>query len=310
MKTADAARNRWVGLLIHFGIAEHFLKNRHGPCPCCGGKDRFRFDNKDGNGTFYCSQCGPGDGFELLKRFTGLPFKELARQIDTLIDNLPIDIAPIKAAGAGDPIQRLSRIGRSLKPIGDINPVRTYLNARGLIDLPLAYLRYCPSAKYFDNRQCIGTYPAMVALYSDAHGGIESMHLTYLTPNGEKAPVPNVRKSLPPINGLRGCAIRLSEVQAHIGLAEGIETAIAVSNQFGLPCWASGNAGLMETFKAPAAVRRVSIFADNDANHAGQKAAHTLAHRLARDGLSVDVHIPGTVGEDYADVYRAGAHCH
>lgn len=28
---------------------------RHGPCPICGGKDRFRVDNKDDDGTWYCN---------------------------------------------------------------------------------------------------------------------------------------------------------------------------------------------------------------------------------------------------------------
>ena len=46
------------------------LKNQHGACPGCGGKDRFRFDNLNGDGSFICSQGGlgeiAGDGFELL----------------------------------------------------------------------------------------------------------------------------------------------------------------------------------------------------------------------------------------------------
>ena len=40
---------------------------RHCPCPVCGGKDRFRFDNKDGRGTYICNQCCSGDGLELIK---------------------------------------------------------------------------------------------------------------------------------------------------------------------------------------------------------------------------------------------------
>ncbi|MDI5829610.1 hypothetical protein MJN51_36035, partial [Salmonella enterica subsp. enterica serovar Kentucky] len=34
---------------------------RHAPCPACGGKDRFRFDD-NGRGSFICNQCGAGDG--------------------------------------------------------------------------------------------------------------------------------------------------------------------------------------------------------------------------------------------------------
>ena len=39
---------------------------KHTSCPACGGKDRFRFDDKQGDGTFYCNQCGAGNGFQLI----------------------------------------------------------------------------------------------------------------------------------------------------------------------------------------------------------------------------------------------------
>jgi len=65
------ARNRWNELLVAAGIDPKVLRNNHGPCPGCGGKDRFRYDDKDGDGTFICSQGDgntlSGDGFELLQ---------------------------------------------------------------------------------------------------------------------------------------------------------------------------------------------------------------------------------------------------
>lgn len=74
----DAARGRWVDVLARCGVDTSLLRPRHGPCPGCGGKDRFRFDDRDGDGTFICSQGGggnlAGDGFELLKHVTGKDF--------------------------------------------------------------------------------------------------------------------------------------------------------------------------------------------------------------------------------------------
>ena len=65
------ARGRWKEILPALGVPASFLKNEHGPCPGCGGKDRFRFDDLDGDGTFYCSGGGTennhGDGLELLQ---------------------------------------------------------------------------------------------------------------------------------------------------------------------------------------------------------------------------------------------------
>lgn len=60
----------------------------HGPCPVCGGKDRFRFDDKEGRGTWFCSQCDPqsGGGLLLLSRFLGKPTIEVANE---LLGNTP-----------------------------------------------------------------------------------------------------------------------------------------------------------------------------------------------------------------------------
>jgi phage/plasmid primase-like uncharacterized protein len=79
------ALGRWYGILSTLGVATNFLRNKHGPCPVCGGKDRFRWDNKDGKGTFYCSQCGAGDGFELLKKLKGWDFKQAAAEVEGIV---------------------------------------------------------------------------------------------------------------------------------------------------------------------------------------------------------------------------------
>jgi phage/plasmid primase-like uncharacterized protein len=36
MKTLDAARGKWRGILLSLGIDEKYLRNKHGPCPLCG----------------------------------------------------------------------------------------------------------------------------------------------------------------------------------------------------------------------------------------------------------------------------------
>src|SRR3546814_8107148 len=61
---ADQCINRWPSILPQFGISPSYLTGKQTPCPTCGGKDRFRFDNKDGRGTYYCNKYGPGDRSE------------------------------------------------------------------------------------------------------------------------------------------------------------------------------------------------------------------------------------------------------
>src|SRR5215467_14624886 len=83
--TVERARGRWREILPLFGIDSRFLKNKHGPCPLCGGKDRFRFDDKNGEGTYYCNQCGPGPGVMLLRKKHRWDHATACREIERIL---------------------------------------------------------------------------------------------------------------------------------------------------------------------------------------------------------------------------------
>jgi putative DNA primase/helicase len=63
------AQGQWPAIWTDLGIGPEYQTGKHGPCPGCGGRDRFRADDQGGRGTFYCSGGGNptvGDGFDLL----------------------------------------------------------------------------------------------------------------------------------------------------------------------------------------------------------------------------------------------------
>src|SRR5207248_5501956 len=71
LNTIERARHRWREILPQLGIDTRFLTNKHGACPLCGGKDRYRFDDRDGSGSYICGQCGAGVGVILLRKLKG-----------------------------------------------------------------------------------------------------------------------------------------------------------------------------------------------------------------------------------------------
>ena len=301
MKTIDAARNRWSAILINLGVDESFLKNKHGPCPVCGGKDRFRYDDRNGNGEWICNHCGNGNGFNLLMNLKGWNFGEAAKQVDSVISNCQ-EIKP-KAAPKKDPRQRLKKVQQGLLSCEGINPVSIYLKNRGLPKSK--YLKYHPKQAYYENGGYQGTFPCMVAVFSSPTGQPLTFHVTHLTKHGTKAEVSAPKKVLPPVSELAGGAIRLFDPARIMGIAEGIETALACFKLFGIPTWASYSAVLLEKFEPPEECEHLVIFADNDKSFTGQKAAYALANRLAIKGIDAEVRVTDTPGQDWADKAEA-----
>ncbi|MCD6616743.1 DUF927 domain-containing protein [Aeromonas veronii] len=93
---AAAACGHWPDLLAAVGI-DILRRGKHGPCPVCGGKDRFRLDDKTGRGTWICNQCGTGDGLDLVGKVTGKSAKEAAELVAPLVG---------LSAGGLDPAER------------------------------------------------------------------------------------------------------------------------------------------------------------------------------------------------------------
>lgn len=295
----EVAQGRWPGILSRFGLTDKQLSGRHTACPVCGGKDRFRFDDKEGRGTFFCSHCGPGDGVALVMALRGFDFKTAAQEIEAIAG--VVQPAPVaKQPDEAQKLEALRRVWAESKSLAMGDEVMRYLAGRGLdLSMPPENLRLHPALPYHDGEKFVGKFPAMVALVRGPDGTGVTLHRTYLK-DGRKAPV-ECPKKLMPGKPVTGAAIRLSPAGVGVGIAEGIETALAASIQFGIPVWSCVTAHGIETFEPPAGVKRITIFADNDASFTGQKAAYTAAFRLVQQGFDVEVKAPPAVG-DWLDV--------
>lgn len=297
MNTRERARGKWRGILLQLGADEKCLTGKHGPCPFCGGNDRFRWDNDKGAGTFICSQCGAGDGFEFLKRLHGWSFKDAAAEIDKIVGGVRPEPAK-RALSSEDAANMLRRLWKASEAITEGSLAWAYLAGRnvlpGRIPSCLRFAAQCPVPGGAQT-------PAMLALVEAPDGTAVTIHRTFLGPNG-KADIATPR-ALMPGELCDGAAVRLYPVHGErLGIAEGIETAIAAAKRFQMPVWAAINANMLARWVPPAGVTDVVVFGDCDQKYGGQAAAYTLAHRLAVKGYTVRVSIPDEIGADWADV--------
>lgn len=78
------AQGLWMDTIFpRFNIEVRFKKKT--PCPACGGRDRFWYDDKNGNGDYFCQQCSAGDGFSLIQKVTGLSFPESIAEVAAIV---------------------------------------------------------------------------------------------------------------------------------------------------------------------------------------------------------------------------------
>ena len=297
MNTIERARGRWKEILPRLGIEPGFLVNKHGPCPLCGGKDRFRFDDIDGSGSYFC-RCGPGVGIILVRKRHDWDHRTACDAVDEIIGDGPT-APPPPASPNRSPDARHAKVERVIAEATADEIVKNYLASRGLSVVP-DILRGHRALAYYEDGHFVGQFPAMVAPILGPDGTLQSALRTYLVGKGKRK-----RRTMPTVNTISGGAVRLFAVVDEMGVAEGIETAIACTELFEIPTWSAISAGGMEKFVPPATIKRIHVFGDNDRNYRGQKAAFVLAHRLARD-IEVDVAIPPDPGIDWLDVLNEG----
>ena len=295
LNSEDVARGKWDTILRDCGIDEYTLSGRDSDCPMCGKKKKFRFDNKEDRGTWYCNECGAGDGYKLYMYFTGI------KSFNQAVKKIAKDYGALEAIKQQERKDARIALNKLWKGSTDDNaPILAYLAARGITHTPDGVvgriLRYHPFTPWTSGGVS-GHAPAMLARVSNRDGSPATIHRTFLTTD-----VP-VRKMLMPHDGkLDGCFIPLGRPDGNcLGVAEGIETALAAHSCFGGTVWATYCAEQLIRFTEPTSVDSLSIYGDNDTSFVGQAAAYRLAASVVKRGKAACVHIPELTGEDWND---------
>jgi hypothetical protein len=281
---------------------------RRGPCPVCGGDDRFSIHTA--KGLWNCRGCGRGGkgAISLARHVAGIGFFEAVELLtgerpQSTVE--PRDIPERIIAGlvpvTGSPGERFLAIERKI----DTDSIADVLGRTDAIGWhPAVYfnepgdpLRGIPAHPLHGQRLgCI------VGIMSDPRTGSATgaISRTYLDADLQKI---GKAKTL----GKPQDIIRLSrdeDVHEGLFLGEGLETALTAMAIFGYrPVWATGTTAVMKRFPVLAGIEALTIFADRDHNGAGERAAREPATRWREAGREVHIRLP-TIFGDLNDVIR------
>jgi phage/plasmid primase-like uncharacterized protein len=327
-------RRDWIAqartVRIEDEIARRGLKlsgrgpERYGPCPKCGGTDRFAINSS--KQIWNCRGCQRGgDVISLVQHLDACTF---AAAVATLSRQDPPGRDIGKNAKPDLPNRVLKTRWRSCCK-SDVErarealaiwsaareaqgtPAWTYLFRRGvaLEALPSRIneaLRFHPNCPWHDERRM-----CLVALWTDIISGeARAIHRRPITPEGEN--LGHWRAWGP----TAGCVIRLwpdDEVSQALVLGEGVETVLAAATRIAhrgtllQPAWAAGDAGHISAFPALPGVEALTLLVDADENGIGQCRAAECARRWTAAGRQVIRLTPRLVGADFNDLIEVGS---
>jgi len=324
---------QWDKKLEAAGITKQFpkcLSGKAGPCPICGGKDRFRFDNKGNMGTWWCQHCGPGNGYTLVKEFTGWGAAEVMKFLDDgTVGKTDAPVRTFTFEDADFSPEKVAKNRKSLqwawstaRPLNGRDPASRYLQKRvpGCDVLKLSKaLRFHPGLDFWEQDAADkyvkrGRFPTLLAQAIDGGQIPITGHRTYLTEAGDKAPFEKVKKQMAGVRKLDGAAVRVLNVPDSrvLGITEGLENGVAVGTayRYRINVWSLLNCGNLELADIPEGrFEKIIIFADHDAvdlrtgHRPGEHHARKLKARLEAAGYEVELKIPPVEGTDFADMW-------
>ena len=263
------------------------------PCPICQPERRrdqdalTLSDAQEGRLLAHCKKAGCS--FRDLAAALGLTTECFARPD-------PFDLARRQAQRRAEAAKRAaqaSAVWAEAKPIRD-TLAEAYLRGRGITcELP-ATLRFHGACWHVSGRRL----PAMVAQVVGCD--LPAVHRTYLAPDGTGKAKVDPPKAM--LGAVAGGAVRLTEGQGPLVVAEGVETGLSLA--CGLltgpaTIWAALSTSGLRGLRLPDQPGALIVASDGDAP--GQAAAFALAERAAALGWKVST-LPAPEGHDWNDV--------
>jgi len=236
------------------------------------------------------------DGKLLVNCFAGCDPVDILRALNGLGLSEPSTEPPSPRLHHRDNGRAARDIWRESRPAAG-TLVERYLRRRG-ITLPVPpSTRFHPGLRHGPTGLIL---PVMVAAVQAPDRRVCAIHRTFLNEYGGKANVLTPKMALGPLGA---GAVRLAKAGRVLGLAEGIEDALAAMQLCELPCWAVLGGARLARVDLPGEVREVHIFADGD--EAGREAATKAVRRFRREGLEARAFLPPNGAKDMNEALMA-----
>jgi len=297
MKTIEAMRGKESEILSHYDI--NITNNKHIDCDLCGSKKSLRINIFNSDLSYIC-KCGSGHIINYIQERTGQTFKSIANEIDRIIGNTQNK----QDKASKEKVNLVEKVTRKFLKLEGLRGTtgEEYLNERGIYSLPRQGVRFNPLESVNGKR-----YQSLFAIASNNNHEPKYLHRTLLDGN-KKALVETQRKMLTLKDAANeSISIKLFPISEALGVAEGIETALAANQLYKANTWATINTSFLKKFKAPNSVKHLIIYADSDKNGAGHAAAFECANKnilAANDVERVTVVWPES--GDFNDVLLEG----
>lgn len=278
-----------------------------GPCPRCGGTDRFSINVR--KNIWHCRQCAAGgDAISLVQHVDGIDFRAAVEAITGMASDRPSWKPPRQKAPRSRSDGSGLRIWReAIDPRGTI--VEQYLDSRGLtFDPNLAgrVLRFNANCPFKLKDDLVIHLPATIALFTGITDNIaRAIHRTAIKPDGSgKAEMPDSTSPKKMLGPTKDCCIKIDAnetVLEGLGIGEGLETCLSVRVRGWRPIWCLGSAGAIANFPVLSGVEALTIFADHDESGVGLRAAQVCARQWRAVGREARILMPDVPG-DWNDI--------
>ncbi|WP_260598299.1 DUF7146 domain-containing protein [Sphingomonas endolithica] len=238
---------------------------------------------------FQCFGCGAeGDVLDFVQRAYSVKLLPAIEMLDGGALR-QLEQQRVVATPKADWSKAALSIWNEATPIGG-TPAEAYLRSRGItMELPhtlrFARLRY-PQEQ--------GRRPALVAAVCAPNGDLTGIQRTFLTDEGRKADVAEVKLSL---GRVAGGAIQLGAPVASLVVTEGLEDGLTLAQALGRSVWVSAGTSMLPRMELAEVTRAVVIGADGDAP--GEAAATKAAHAFAAAGRKVRIMRPASGFKDF-----------